>query len=70
MAELPSDVINFVRKDFTFTIVSVYVGVFGDVIPSLNMDFCFLTTESMQKVKTSTWGEVRKDYSRTLVFCF
>jgi hypothetical protein len=38
MARLPGVVINFVRKNFAFTIVSIFVGVFKSIIPSLNME--------------------------------
>jgi len=70
MARLPGVVINFMRKNFTFPIVSIFVGVFRNIIPSLNMDFVYLQLSQNRKLKPPFGGEVRKNYSRTLVFCF
>jgi len=51
MAILPGVVINFVRKNFTFTIVSIFVGVFRNIIPSLNVDFVYLQLSQSRKLK-------------------
>jgi ABC-type amino acid transport system permease subunit len=51
MATILGVVINFVRKNFTFTIVSVYVEVFRNIILSLNMDFDYLQLNQSIKLK-------------------